>query len=171
LHIDTFYFSESNKNKKQYLLNIDIFGHGSVIVNGQNEYQQQLLFNEGSTISLQALPAMFYQFVSWNGDFQSGLEEMEISMDSNIYLTAFFKANPEAPFFIYPNPFIDQVHFNKEDAIRELVIFNSTSQPIFSYKYPATTVSLACLTPGVYYFLIEDTYGKKHYHKMIKVVK
>ena len=75
--------------KKQYNLNINVDGEGTVseeiISNGRVED-----YDLGTLVRLTANPSDGWDFVKWTGDFVSHKSEIEISIDQDISLTAEF---------------------------------------------------------------------------------
>ena len=75
--------------KKQYNLNINVDGEGTVseeiISNGRVED-----YDLGTLVRLTANPSDGWDFVKWTGDFASHKSEIEISIDQDISLTAEF---------------------------------------------------------------------------------
>ena len=68
-----------------YILNITIAGSGQV-----TKTPDQATYNSGDTVTLEAFPDSGHVFASWNGDLTGNTNPIDITMDSNKFVTANF---------------------------------------------------------------------------------
>ena len=73
----------------EYYLTVNIFGSGSVAVNGSSPYAA------GSIVQFTATPAAGWTFSGWGGDLSGSANPEFLLMDSNKTLTATFTEGPE----------------------------------------------------------------------------
>ena len=76
-----------------YTLTVTIVGSGSVTVNGDT-YTIPVTVEDGTTLSLTALPAIGWQFDGWSGDLTGDASPQGILMDSDKEVTATFTEIP-----------------------------------------------------------------------------
>ncbi len=72
-----------------YALTVNTIGSGSV-----TKSPDQPSYLEGSSVQLEAIPALGYQFYEWSGDASGSLNPMNIVMDNNKDVTATFIIDP-----------------------------------------------------------------------------
>ena len=92
--------------KKQYPLNIEIEGEGSVeetVIKAGTPNS----YNSGTIVSLKAVPESGWSFLKWSGDVLSFENPIEITVDTSIAIKAeFFNPNEFNDNFIYFQAFI-----------------------------------------------------------------
>jgi len=79
--------------------------------------------------------------------------------------------NEAGKFYIYPNPFTDILRFNSTAGIRQILIYSSVGQPVYSFDAPGRhsfEISTAPLGKGVYIIRSVDTDGNTYIRKAIK---
>ncbi len=77
-----------------YELTINVEGEGSVEIDpDQDKYE------EGSEVTLTAVPDDEWEFEEWSDDYEDEEEEITITMDEDKELTAVFEEEPEIPGF------------------------------------------------------------------------
>ncbi|MEF8874652.1 MAG: PQQ-binding-like beta-propeller repeat protein, partial [Candidatus Thermoplasmatota archaeon] len=72
-----------------YNLTVNIEGEGEVTID-----PDQTEFEDGTEVNLTAEPAENWEFVTWSGDYGSTEEEITITMDSDMEITATFRKLP-----------------------------------------------------------------------------
>jgi len=109
----------------EVLLTINISGEGTVNVNG-NEYNQPMIFAEGSQITLEALAAAGYYFAEWESDITGNENPVTLTMDDDKTITAVFLTEDfTVNFFVK-----DENDQNITDAI---ITFDGTVYPAGQY--------------------------------------
>ncbi|MBN1144704.1 MAG: T9SS type A sorting domain-containing protein [Bacteroidales bacterium] len=73
----------------QYTLTIATDGIGTVEVDDA-EYTDVITANSGTVLSLEAIAGALYHFSGWSGDIAGNTNPLEITLDSNIVITADF---------------------------------------------------------------------------------
>lgn len=82
-----------------YALFVEQTGPGDVLVNNQ-PYQQPLVFENNSTVSLQAIPAEGWQFDGWSGDQTGNQNPTSLLMDGHKTVMATFTEIPIETFVL-----------------------------------------------------------------------
>lgn len=118
---------------QEYTLTINIFGQGSVNVNG-TPYINTLSFQEGTNVNLQALAQSGWQFSYWSGDATGTNTTISVNMNSNKNITANFSTitlvsnDNFGNISIYPNPAEDRVLISSEYKFFSVKISNIAGQ-------------------------------------------
>ena len=82
----------------QYSLSITTAGSGSVVADPSGG-----IYDEGTIVSLSAVPAIGYQFSGWSGDLIGNSNPATLTMDSNKAVTATFTELPQEQFTLTVN--------------------------------------------------------------------
>ncbi len=168
LNTDSTPVSQANINPRQFTLTISISGKGGVLINNSLLYASPITFNEETPVIINAQPEKYYRFEKYSGDLISQEERDIIIMDSNINITCQFIPDENAPFYLYPNPFSNEIFINKPEAVVAIKTYNSIGQWIKNQTFDGNSIKTTRLEPGLYLIKILDTSGKTHIFKMIK---
>jgi endonuclease I len=159
---------------KVFTLEISINGSGSVSVNGA-PYSSALEINEGTSISLLAIPHQGFQFEGWTGDLNSLLAEENIQLTSNKNITATFSVISSVfpKFFndlvVYPNPFSESISLSSIEKIFRVTFVDLAGQTVLISTNPDQEIQTSNLMPGVYLLKIENNFGESTYRKIVKL--
>ncbi|MGM0649702.1 MAG: YDG domain-containing protein [Bacteroidota bacterium] len=171
LNTDSTPDTTANIFPRQFILTANTTGPGGILVNDSITYSAPLSFDEGTSVIIEAQPDIFYRFDSWSKDLISQQEKEIVVMDSNINVHALFVPNENSPFYLYPNPFSDEIFINKPEVVTTFKIYNSIGQWIKTQNFNGESIKTNQLKPGLYIIKILDNTGKTHVFKMIKGTK
>jgi hypothetical protein len=157
----------------QYTLTIDVVGEGVVNVNG-SLYSEPLTVDDGTVMSLLAIPNEGSQFDGWSTDLTSTLSEESVTMTQDKSITATFSlinsVNHDAfkSLQIYPNPFSSSITLIKAEDVSKVSFINLMGQTVKSVENPKDEVETAALSVGLYLLKVEDINGNFVFRKIIK---
>ncbi len=156
-----------------YTLTLNILPEGAGTVSGAGSYP----YNEEVTI--EALPAENYRFVSWSnrgGDVISELAEYQFLMPGvNYQLTAVFEDvtavddNMLPSLVVYPNPAGDQLNISREVTFRSVWITDMSGRRIVAKQSSSHTLDVSALEEGFYILAIE--LGKRIVRTKIQITR
>ena len=69
---------------------------------------------------------------------------------------------------IYPNPVIDILQFSNSETIKEIIVFNTMGQKVFSEENVTTQINISHLASGSYFIKIQDTANNTTVNKILK---
>jgi uncharacterized repeat protein (TIGR02543 family) len=157
----------------QYTLSIDVVGQGVVNVDG-NLYSAPLTVDDGTVLSLLAIPNEGSQFDGWTTDLNSTLSEESVTMTDDKSITATFslinsvKHNVFKNLQIYPNPFSSSITLINADEVSKVSFVNLMGQTVKSKVNPKGNVETLDLPVGLYLLKVEDVNGNFLFKKIIK---
>ncbi len=85
-------FSVDEDDVEYYDLTVDVEGEGTVDIDPEQEE-----YEEGTEVTLSAIPDEGWYFEEWTGDYEGTEEEITITMDEDKEITAWFEEEEEVP--------------------------------------------------------------------------
>ncbi|MFY7711017.1 InlB B-repeat-containing protein [Tenacibaculum sp. MEBiC07804] len=124
-------------------------------------------YDDGTVVTLTAVPDSGYQFDSWSGDATGNTTQITVTMDGDKTVTASFSVtlgiNDEkfkVPFKLYPNPVEDIIHIESKEIVEKIKIYNVLGKEVVSSTMSNESINVSSLSKGLYFMIIETTSGK-----------
>lgn len=159
---------------EKYTLSINITGLGTVTANG-TPYAQPIEFDEGTTVSLEALASNNWEFSSWSGGVASTGASATITMDGDKTVEALFTVSTDVPMrknnmSIYPNPCHNEITVVSSGNTSRILLTNILGVVLMEEDADSgrTTISLEGFNSGVYYVILEYEDGLKDVARVMK---
>ena len=156
-----------------YTLTTNVKGKGRISSSANGEY------NDGSLVKITAFPTWGYEFLRWEGDVTGTDNPLEVTMDSNIVITAVFSGdesgideNEPSQYNLknYPNPFTGNtiISYNLPRTTNvTLTVYNLLGEKIttlISKKQPAGNHNAnfdgTHLKQGIYYYCFKTDHAE-----------
>lgn len=71
-------------------------------------------------------------------------------------------------FEVYPNPFVDVIHFSSVDHIKQVSLFDMEGKQVLAPTLPSEIMSLSKLSSGVYFLYVTNDNGEVFVKKLVK---
>ncbi|CAM1345221.1 InlB B-repeat-containing protein [Tenacibaculum amylolyticum] len=133
-------------------------------------------YDEGTNVTLSAVPLEGYQFDSWSGDASGTTNPLTITMDADKTIIANFSAVTASVvdeefntnIKIYPNPSKGIIHIDLKIGyeLKKVTVYNTVGKEVL--KTEKTTIDISDLVDGMYIIKVTDSEGKVAQRKIIK---
>ena len=149
----------------RYTLNSSVTGRGSIRLSREGD-----IYNDGTVLTITAVPDSGYQFVGWGGDLSGSTNPVTLIMKADYSITANFTENPTGlnvlnntnNIYLYPNPFTSTLNIkvNCPDEIEGVQILDIMGKQVeaIAHSNISNLMSMGIsLKPGIY---LINVYGK-----------
>ncbi len=123
--------------RDQFTLTAHTTGEGSVEVDGQT-YDEPLLIDAGTEVTLEALPDQGWEFAGWSGDLDGDENPTDLLIDEDVEVSATMIPDDlsagltdDKKINVYPIPARDRLYVESRQNIEEIRVFNALGTMVY----------------------------------------
>lgn len=126
------------------------------------------IYEEGSEVTLTAVPDEGYQFVEWGGAASGSDNPVTITIDGDMTISVVFseasaieEMNSALSLAVYPNPAVSELHVkmrNLGDNMAEIILRDIVGRAAYHQLHsdPDVTIEVSSLEAGIYFIQIKS---------------
>jgi len=159
--------------KYEFTLTITITDGGVVEVDGM-EYSSPITAEDGTDLTLQAIPNNDYKFDGWTGSLISTEANQTITILEDMEVTATFSPMNSIDnsnlgvVRVFPNPFSSSVSIEPPSQVNRVTFYSITGQPILMVSNPRGSINTNNIKSGLYLLKVEGSKGEIIFLKVVK---